>query len=143
MFNTNKTKGEVLAALRGPDTEVEEAPEPDRGAAVAQEIAEAFRQREEELPGIRSELRARYQDQEIYELLVELSERGIGLRCNSDGEEKLWARPRKNLTPELAAGIRRHKVQIVRAMQDMAFVRTGKIQCARQVFEIKQEVVGA
>lgn len=101
-----------------------------------EEIAEAFEKREKEIPGIRAELRGRYENQEIYELLAELSEHGIGLRCNSDGEEKLWARPRNKLTPELAAGIRRHKVTIVRAMQDMEFVRTGKIQCARQIFEI-------
>jgi hypothetical protein len=107
-----------------------------------EEIAETFRQREEELPGIRAELRGRYENQEIYELLVELSERGIGLRCNSDGEEKLWARPRNRLTPELASGIRKHKVTIVRAMQDTKFVKTGQIQCARQVFEIKKEMVG-
>ncbi len=106
------------------------------------QITEAFRAREEELPGLQADLRKRYENQEIYELLIELSELGCTLRCNSAGEEKLFVAPRDVLTPEISSAIREHKVIIVRAMQDMEFVKTGKIQCPRQAIELAKENFG-
>jgi TubC N-terminal docking domain len=72
----------------------------------------------------------------IDNLLTEIDERGITLRCGRT-EDRLNASPATALTPELIAEIRNHKAEIIRVLrEDDALQRTAKIQSERQVFEL-------
>ena len=48
-------------------------------------------------------------------LLKELKNKGITIKVISNG--KLWLGPRSKLTPELIARVRRHKAEIIKALQ--------------------------
>lgn len=104
----------------------------------AAELKEAFSARKQELPGLREYLRAKYENEQIYNLLVGLSNRGATLRATPD-EHNLYVSPKEILTPELADLIRFHKAAIIRAMLDLEYVKTGKLQCERHVFEFAKK----
>jgi hypothetical protein len=75
----------------------------------------------------------------VRDLLLELSERGITLRCGRT-EDRLNARPTAALTPELIAEIKEHKAEIIAVMrEDGRLEETGMIQSGRQVFELARE----
>lgn len=100
------------------------------------------KKQQDALLGLREELRASGEDREVYDLLVAIAAAGITLRCNSGFKERLYVKPKDALTPELIEGIKRHKVTIVRAMQDHEYRKTGIIQSERQVFELTREHFG-
>jgi hypothetical protein len=104
----------------------------------AEELKEAFAEREQTLPGLKDYLVEKYQNEQIFNLLVELSNRGATLRATAD-EQHMYVSPKEILTPELSEQIKLHKAAIVRAMLDIEYVKTGVIQCPRHVFEFAQE----
>jgi hypothetical protein len=78
----------------------------------------------------------------VGELLFRISEAGITLTCGRT-EDRLNAKPTSALTPELIAGIREHKQEIIRIMrEDEEMRRTGIIQSERQVFELARDYFG-
>jgi hypothetical protein len=77
----------------------------------------------------------------LYDLLIEIAERGITLTSGRT-EERLNAKPTAALTPELIAEIKEHKQEIIALMreyerrrEDERLEETGLIQSERQVFE--------
>ncbi len=75
----------------------------------------------------------------VRDLLIELSERGITLRCGRT-EDRLNAKPTAALTPELIAEIKEHRTEIIAVVrEDGRLEETGKIQSGRQVFELARE----
>jgi hypothetical protein len=84
----------------------------------------------------------------VGDLLIEVAERGIELRCGRNGD-RLNARPTAALTPELMAEIREHKEEIIEIMrkdqrkrEDRALEETGMVQSERQVFEMARKRFG-
>ena len=78
----------------------------------------------------------------MYDLLIEIAERGITLTCGRT-EERLNAKATAALTPELIAEIKEHKQEIIALMreyerrrEDKRLEETGLIQSERQVFEM-------
>jgi len=69
---------------------------------------------------------------------------GAGLTLKtSTTKDTLKAYPAENLTPELAAAIKEHKVEIIRILrEDEEYCRTGIIQSKRQVFDLAREHFG-
>ena len=78
----------------------------------------------------------------VGDTLYAISEAGLGLEV-SKTEDTLKVSPAENITSELAAAIRKHKVEIIRIMrEDEEMRRTGIIQSQRQVFELAREYFG-
>ncbi len=81
----------------------------------------------------------------VRDLLYKMAERGITLRCGRT-ENRLTASPSAALTPELIAGIKEYKAEIIEIMredqrkrEDRALKETGVIQSERQVFQLARE----
>jgi hypothetical protein len=75
----------------------------------------------------------------VGDTLFAISEAGLTLRV-SKSEDTLKVYPAEKLTPDLAAAIKEHKADIIRAMrEDEEMRRTGIIQPERQVFELARE----
>lgn len=83
---------------------------------------------------LEDEIREEAEDEEIHDLLVSLSDKGVSLSCGQD-DETLKAKPASALTHEEIDLIRDHKVKIIRAIQDDELAKTGYMQCERHVFE--------
>ena len=78
----------------------------------------------------------------IGDVLFAISEAGLTLNV-SNSEDTLKFYPAENITPELAADIKRHKADIIRIVrEDEEMRRTGIIQSERQVFELAREHFG-
>jgi hypothetical protein len=78
----------------------------------------------------------------VGDVLYAISEAGLALRA-SKTEDTLKVYPAENITPELAASIEEHKVDIIRILrEDEEMRRTGVIQSERQVFELAREHFG-
>jgi len=79
----------------------------------------------------------------VGDLLFAISEAGLTLKV-STSKDTLRVNPAANITPELAADIRRHKVEIIRILrEDEEMQCTGIIQSERQVFELAREYFGS
>lgn len=61
---------------------------------------------------------------ELYELLREVAFRGVSLVFPKIGRDWLKARPAKNLTPELVAGLKKHKPRILQMLEETTPVAT-------------------
>ena len=71
-----------------------------------------------------------------------VSSAGLTLAA-SKTEETLKVYPVQKITPELAAAIKEHKIEIIRIMRENEEMRrTGVIQSERQVFELAREHFG-
>jgi hypothetical protein len=78
----------------------------------------------------------------VGDVLLAISEAGLTLKA-SKTEDALKVYPAEELTPELAAAIKKHKADIIRIMrEDEEMRRTGIIQSKRQVFELAREHFG-
>jgi len=76
---------------------------------------------------------------EVRDLLIEIAERGITLRCGRT-EDRLNAKPTAALTPKLVSEIAEHKAEIIEIMREDERLReTGIIQSERQVFDLARE----
>jgi hypothetical protein len=102
------------------------------------EIAKAFEEREVSLPGLKQYLKDKFESDSIRDLLTELGNGGFTLTASRD-EGSLWVSPRDRLTPEQVELIKLHKHQIIEACHDWEYVKTGKFQCDRHVFEFARE----
>ncbi len=72
----------------------------------------------------------------IGELLCQIAEQGVTLRCGQT-EERLHYLPAGALSANLLAELKEHKQEVMRILrQDDEYRRTGVIQCERQVFEL-------
>jgi len=78
----------------------------------------------------------------VGDTLYAISEAGLTLTASkTEGTLKVY--PAKNITPELAAAIKKHKADIIRILhEDEEMRRTGIIQSERQVFELVREHFG-
>jgi hypothetical protein len=71
-----------------------------------------------------------------------VAESGLTLKTSTT-KDTLKAYPVENLTPELAAALKDHKVEIIRILrEDEEFRRTGILQSERQVFGLTREHFG-
>jgi hypothetical protein len=78
----------------------------------------------------------------VGDVLFAISEAGLTLAV-SKTQDTLKVYPAENITPELAAAIKKHKADITRIMrEDEEMQRTGIIQSERQVFELAREHFG-
>ena len=79
----------------------------------------------------------------VGDTLFTVAKSGLTLKT-SWAKDTLKAYPAGNLTPELAAAIKEHKVEIIRILrEDEEFRRTGIIQAERQVFELARDFFGS
>ena len=85
----------------------------------------------------------------LRDLLIEIAERGITVRCGRT-EDRLNAQPTAALTPRFIAEIKEHKAEIIALMrederrrEDRRLEETGVIQCERQVFEMARAWFGS
>lgn len=78
----------------------------------------------------------------VGDTLYAVSSAGLTLAA-SKTEETLKVYPVQKITPELAAAIKEHKIEIIRIMRENEEMRrTGVIQSERQVFELAREHFG-
>ena len=78
----------------------------------------------------------------VGDTLYAISEAGLTLTA-SKTEDTLKVYPAEGLTPDLAAAIKEHKVDLIRIVrEDEEMRRTGTIQSERQVFELAREYFG-
>jgi hypothetical protein len=76
------------------------------------------------------------------ELLYQIAERGVTLRCGQT-EDRLHYTPPGALEPELLDELRKHKQEIITIIrEDQEMRRTGLIQSERQVFDLAREFFG-
>ncbi len=76
------------------------------------------------------------------DVLYAISSAGLMLAAGKTGDT-LKVYPVENITPELAAGIKEHKAEIIKIMrEDEEMRRTGIIQSERQVFDLAREHFG-
>jgi hypothetical protein len=79
----------------------------------------------------------------IGELLYRVAEHGVTLRCGRT-EDRLHYMPAGALPPELVAGLKKYKAEIIQILrEDEELKRTGVIQSERQVFELAREHFGS
>jgi hypothetical protein len=79
------------------------------------------------------------EEDDLRTLLIAISEAGLTLRVPPGDEAKLWVSPSEWVTPELSMSIRRHKAEIVSAMQFDEYRTTEKLQNTRQVLDLWRE----
>ena len=86
---------------------------------------------------------------DVRDLLIEIAERGITLRCGRT-EDCLNAKPTAALTPKLIVEIEEHKAEIIaliredeRRREDRRLEETDLIQSERQVFEMARARFGS
>jgi hypothetical protein len=78
----------------------------------------------------------------VGDTLYAISAAGLSLRASMT-EDTLKVYPAEKLTPELAAGIKEHKAEIINIMrEDEQMRRTGVIKLESQVFELAREYFG-
>lgn len=79
------------------------------------------------------------EEDDLRTLLIAISEAGLTLRVPPGDEAKLWVSPAEGVTPELATSIRKHKAEIVSAMQFDEYRQTEKLQNTGQVLDLWRE----
>ena len=78
----------------------------------------------------------------VGELLYQVAERGVSLRCGRT-ENRLHYAPTGALPPTLVAELKEHKQEIIQILrEDEELKRTGLIQSERQVFDLAREHFG-
>jgi hypothetical protein len=78
----------------------------------------------------------------VGDVLFAISSAGLTLAAGKT-EDTLNVYPAEAITPELAAGIKDHKAEIIRILRDDEEMRrTGIIQSQRQVFDLARESCG-
>jgi hypothetical protein len=78
----------------------------------------------------------------VGELLCQIEERGVTLRCGLI-DDRLHYSPPGALPPDLVAELRARKEEIIQILKaDYEFERTGIIQAERQVFDLAREDFG-
>ena len=78
----------------------------------------------------------------VGDVLFAISEAGLAVKT-SKTEDTLKVYPAERLTPDLAAGIKEHKADIIKVLrEDEEMRRTGVIQSERQVFEMACDYLG-
>ena len=76
---------------------------------------------------------------QVGELLHQIGEHGVTLGCGRT-KDRLYYAPPGALPPELVAGLRTHKREVIRILrEDEEFRRTGIVQAERQVFDLARE----
>jgi hypothetical protein len=81
------------------------------------------------------------EEDDLRTLLIAISEAGLTLRVAplAADEAKLWVSPPERVTPELATQVRKHKAEIVSAMQFDEYRKTEKLQNTGQVLDLWRE----
>jgi TubC N-terminal docking domain len=75
----------------------------------------------------------------VGELLCQIAEHGVSLRCGWT-EDRLHFAPAGTLPPHLVAELKEHKREVIQILrEDEEYLRTGVIQCERQVFDLACE----
>ena len=75
----------------------------------------------------------------VGELLCQITEQGVTLRCEQT-EDRLHYTPAGALPPNLVAELKEHKPEVIQILrEDEEYLRTGIIQCERQVFDLARD----
>jgi hypothetical protein len=78
----------------------------------------------------------------VGELLCQIEEHGVTLRCELS-KDRLHYSPPRALPPDLVAELKARKEEVIRILrEDDEFERTGIIQAERQVFDFAHEYFG-
>jgi hypothetical protein len=76
------------------------------------------------------------------ELLCQIDQRGVTLRCDKTAD-RLHYTPAGALPPNLVAELKEHKPEVIQILrEDEEYLRTGVIQCERQVFDLARDYFG-
>jgi hypothetical protein len=75
----------------------------------------------------------------VGELLCQIDQHGVTLRCNPT-EDRLHYTPAGALPQDLVAELKKHKHEVIQILrEDEECLRTGVIQCERQVFDLARD----
>jgi hypothetical protein len=75
----------------------------------------------------------------VGELLCQIDQHGVTLRCNPT-EDRLHYTPAGALPQDLVAELKKHKQEVIQILrEDEECLRTGVIQCERQVFDLARD----
>ena len=78
----------------------------------------------------------------VGELLCQIAEKGVTLRCGKTGD-RLHYTPAGILPPNLVAELKEHKPEVIQILrEDEEYRRSGIIQCKRQVFDLARSYFG-
>jgi hypothetical protein len=73
------------------------------------------------------------------ELLCQIDHHGVTLRCDKTAG-RLHYTPAGALPPNLVAELKKHKQEVIQILrEDEEYLRTGIIQCERQVFDLARD----
>jgi hypothetical protein len=75
----------------------------------------------------------------VGELLCQIDQHGVTLRCNPT-EDRLHYTPAGALPQDLVTELKKHKHEVIQILrEDEEYLRTGIIQCERQVFDLARD----
>ncbi len=78
----------------------------------------------------------------VGELLYQVAEHGVTLQC-SRTEDRLHYTPAGTLPPHIVTELKEHKLEVIQILrEDEEYLRTGIIQCERQVFDLARNCFG-
>ena len=78
----------------------------------------------------------------VGELLCQIDHHGVTLRCEQT-EDRLHYTPAGALPRDLVTELKKHKQEVIRILrEDEEYLRTGLIQCERQVFDLARDYFG-
>ena len=78
----------------------------------------------------------------VGELLCQIDQHSVTLRCNPT-EDCLHYTPAGALPQDLVAELKKHKGEVIQILkEDEEYLRTGIIQCERQVFDLARDYFG-
>ena len=78
----------------------------------------------------------------VGEPLYQIDERGVTLQCGRI-EDRLHYAPAGALPPHLVEELKEHKPEVIRILrEDEEYLRTGLVQCERQVFDLARNYFG-
>ncbi len=78
----------------------------------------------------------------IGEILYRVAEHGVALRCGR-AEDRLHYTPVRALPSHLLKELKEHKREVIQILrEDEEYLRTGIIQCERQVFDLARNCFG-
>lgn len=75
----------------------------------------------------------------VGELLCQIDHHGVTLRCEQT-EDRLHYTPAGALPQDLVTELKKHKQEVIQILrEDEEYLRTGTIQCERQVFDLARD----
>ena len=78
----------------------------------------------------------------VGELLCQIDHHGVTLRCDKTAD-RLHYTPAGALPQDLVTELKKHKQEVIQILrEDEEYLRTGVIQCERQVFDLARDYFG-